>query len=396
MQYEPYLAERGKDLEGSAIREIFKILAEPGMISFAGGIPAPECFPYRELSEIARDILLNKGVQVLQYGVTEGYTPLREWVTERMRQQGLLKEGDAVIITTGGQQGIDLGAKVLLNEGDGVAVEAPSFVGALNALRSYRARLYGVPLDDDGMDMDALEGTLRAHPHIKLIYVIPTFQNPSGITMSLEKRKKLLALASQYDVLIMEDNPYEEQRFAGEPVPTLKSLDIEGRVLYLGSFSKVLSPGMRVGWACGPATIIQRMTVMKQVNDVHTNLLAQMMILEYDRLYGLDAHVAEVCRTHQEKYRLMLACMDRYLPAERVSWTRPQGGLYIWCTLKDGHDAAELVKRCAERKVAFVPGSAFAIDSAAPNPGFRLNFSAALPEKIEEGIRTLGDVIRTL
>lgn len=396
MQYDPYLAERVKGLEGSAIREIFKILSEPGMISFAGGIPAPECFPHEELAEIARDILMNQGVQALQYGVTEGYGPLRDWVTDRMRAKGLLHEGDAVLITTGGQQGIDLGAKVLLNEGDGVAVEAPSFIGALNAFRAYNTRLYGVPMDDDGMNMEELEDTLKTNPHIKLIYTIPTFQNPSGITMSLTKRKKMLELAAQYDVLIMEDNPYEEQRFAGEPMDTVKSLDTEGRVLYLGSFSKMLAPGMRVGWACGPATIIGRMTVVKQVNDVHTNLLAQMMIMEYDRRHGLDRHVAEARTVHGEKCRWMLACMDRYLPMEKTAWTRPQGGLYIWCTLKDGGDSAALVKQCAARKVAFVPGNAFAVDMDAPNPGFRLNFSAALPEKIEEGIRTLGDVIRSL
>ena len=396
MQYDPYLAERVKGLEGSAIREIFKILSEPDMISFAGGIPAPECFPHEALAEIARDILINQGVPALQYGVTEGYGPLRDWVIDRMSGKDILKDGDAALITTGGQQGIDLGAKVLLNEGDGVAVEAPSFIGALNAFRAYNTRLYGVPMDGDGMDMEALADTLKANPHIKLIYTIPTFQNPSGITMSLTKRKKLLDLAAQYDVLIMEDNPYEEQRFAGEPVATVKSLDTEGRVLYLGSFSKMLAPGMRVGWACGPSAVIGRMTVVKQVNDVHTNLLAQMMIMEYDRRHGLDKHVAEARAVHGEKCRWMLACMDRYLPMDKVAWTRPQGGLYIWCTLKDGGDSTALVKQCAARKVAFVPGSAFAADMDAPNPGFRLNFSAALPEKIEEGIRILGDVIREL
>ena len=396
MQYDPYLAERVKGLQGSAIREIFKIIGQPDMISFAGGIPAPECFPNEQLAGIARDILMDHGVQALQYGVTEGYGPLLEWVTDRMRHKGLLKENDAVLITTGGQQGIDLGAKVLLNEGDGVAVEAPSFVGALNALRAYNTRLYGVPIDDDGMNMEALEQTLKANPHIKLIYAIPTFQNPSGITMSLAKRKQMLEIAARYDVLVMEDNPYEEQRFAGEPVATVKELDTEGRVLYLGSFSKMLAPGMRVGWACGPAPVIGRMTVVKQVNDVHTNLLAQMMIMEYIRRHDLDAHVAEARGVHGEKCRWMLACMDRYLPMEKVTWTRPQGGLYIWCTLLDGGDSTALVKQCAARKVAFVPGSAFAVDMAAPNPGFRLNFSAALPEKIEEGIRTLGDVIRSL
>ena len=396
MQYEPYLAERVKGLKGSAIREIFKIIGQPDMISFAGGIPAPECFPHEELGEIARDILMKEGVKALQYGVTEGYGPLRDWVTDRMGDQGLLKEGDAVLITTGGQQGIDLGAKVLLNEGDGVAVEAPSFIGALNAFRAYNTRLYGVPLDDDGMNMEALKQTLTANPHIKLIYTIPTFQNPSGITMSLATRKKMIELAARYDVLIMEDNPYEEQRFAGEPVSPVKSLDTAGRVLYLGSFSKMLAPGMRVGWAVGPAPVIGRMTVVKQVNDVHTNLLAQMMIMEYDRRHGLDQHVAEARNVHGEKCRWMLSCMDRYLPMEKVAWTRPQGGLYIWCTLKDGGDSAALVKQCAARKVAFVPGNAFAADMDAPNPGFRLNFSAALPEKIEEGIRILGDVIRAL
>lgn len=396
MEYDQYLAERVKTLKGSAIREIFKIINKPDMISFAGGIPAPERFPNEELAAVAQDILTHKGVQALQYGITEGYYPLREWVAERMREQGILQEGDEVLITTGGQQGIDLGAKVLLNEGDGVAVEAPSFIGALNALRAYNARLYGVPMDGGGMDMEALERTLADNPHIKMIYAIPTFQNPSGITMRLERRKKMLALAETYDVIVMEDNPYADQRFAGEPVATLKELDTHHRVLYLSSFSKILSPGMRVGWACGPAAIIGRMTVAKQVNDVHTNQLAQMMIMEYICRYDLAAHIRELQNTHGEKCRWMLACMDRYLPADKVTWTRPQGGLFIWCTLADGSDATDLVKRCAERKVAFVPGNAFAVDQEAPNPGFRLNFSAALPEKIEEGIRILGDVINSL
>jgi 2-aminoadipate transaminase len=396
MDYTGYLAQRVKGLKGSAIREIFKIINKPDMISFAGGIPAPECFPNEQLAEIARDILLHKGKEALQYGVTEGYGPLREWVIDRMQAKCIMKKEDALLIITGGQQGIDLGAKVLLNEGDGVAVEAPSFIGALNALRAYNARLYGVPMEKDGMDMDALEQTLKGNPGIKMIYTVATFQNPSGITMSLEKRKRLLALAAQYDVLVMEDNPYEEQRFAGEPVPTLKELDTQGRVLYLGSFSKMLSPGMRVGWACGPVALIGRMTVTKQVNDVHTNQLAQMMIYEYTQRHDIDAHIQELANVHGEKCRWMLACMDRYLPAGRVEWTRPQGGLYIWCHLKDGADAAALVKKCAARKVAFVPGNAFAVDMDAPNPGFRLNFSAAPPERIEEGIRILGEVIGSL
>ncbi|MEG1880645.1 MAG: PLP-dependent aminotransferase family protein, partial [Oscillospiraceae bacterium] len=252
-----------KDLEASAIREIFKLLAKPGIISFAGGAPDPTLFPKEKLAEAARDVLINQGNVALQYGVTEGYAPLRTWVSDRLTQQGVIGENDETIIVSGGQQGIDLAAKSLINAGDGVICEQPSFIGGLNAFRSYNAEIYGVPVLDDGLDTDMLEEILKAHPNVKILYTIATFQNPSGITMTLEKRKKVLALAEKYDFIIFEDNPYGELRFSGADVPTIKSMDTNGRVVYLGSFSKILSPGMRLGFTSCDKLLMERMIICK-------------------------------------------------------------------------------------------------------------------------------------
>lgn len=382
-------------LEASAIRETFKLLAKPGIISFAGGAPDPNLFPTEELSEIAGEILLNDGKTALQYGITEGYAPLRDWVKARLKAQGIGGENDETIIVSGGQQGIDIAAKSLLNAGDGVVCEEPSFIGGLNAYRSNNAELYGVPVLSDGIDTDRLEELCKEHKNIKILYTIATFQNPSGITMSYEKRKKVLELAEKYDFIIFEDNPYGELRFGGEVVPTMKSMDKEGRVVYLGSFSKILSPGLRVGFTCANRELMERMIICKQVADVHTNVLAQMIAYRFVTKYSIDEHIAKLCKCYGEKCALMIECIEKYFP-KCISHTTPEGGLFLFCTMPEGFDTQMVMKKALEKNVAFVPGSNTMIDDKAPSNSFRLNYSTASEEDIKVGIRLLGEVLHEL
>ena len=392
MNMENIFSNKVTGLKGSTIREIFKLIKQPDIISFAGGLPAPEMFPNQELADISKEILEKQGTIALQYGITEGYDPLRDMVRENMQAVGVLKGNDEAIIVSGAQQGIDLTAKVLLNEQDGVIVENPSFVGGLNAFRAYNASMYSVDVKEDGMDLDQLENLLSAHSHIKLIYTIPTFQNPSGITMSLEKRKQLLQLAKKYNVFIIEDNPYGELRFKGEAVATLKSIDDENRVIYVGSFSKTLSPGLRLGWLVAHPEIVEKVLVVKQVNDVHTTMLAQMLATEYMKKYSMDEHITKISALYGEKCEFMLTCMDKYFP-DFCNYTRPEGGLFIWCTLPDRYNAIALMKESVKHKVAFVPGNTFMVDMEKPSNCFRLNYSIMSMTKIEEGIKILGKVL---
>ncbi len=386
-------SDKVKHLEASAIREIFKMLAKPDIISFAGGAPDPNLYPKKEFAEIAKDVLENEGATALSYGITEGYAPLRQWTRERLQSQGILKAEDDVIIVSGGQQGIDLCSKSLINPGDGVICEEPSFIGGLNCFRSYNAELFGVPVLDDGLDTDKLEEILKEHKNIKLLYTISTFQNPSGITISIEKRKRILELAEKYDFLIYEDNPYGELRFSGEEIPTLKSLDKQGRVIYFGSYSKVLAPGMRLGFTSAPAPLLERMIICKQTQDVHTNVLSQMIAYKFVTTYSIDEHIAKLRVAYGKKCKLMMDLMDKYFP-KSVKHTCPDGGLFLFCTLPEGYDSKELMKRAVERKVAFVPGTSCMIDDKATYNTFRMNYSTASEEEIEKGIKVLGEVIK--
>ncbi|MBE7031785.1 MAG: PLP-dependent aminotransferase family protein [Ruminococcaceae bacterium] len=385
-------SDRVKHLEASAIREIFKLLAKPGIISFAGGAPDPELFPKKEFAELAKEILETQGNTALQYGITEGYAPLRQWVKERLIGQGVLTQDDDVIIGSGGQQGIDLATKSLINPGDGVICEEPSFIGGLNCFRSYRAELYGVPVLSDGIDTEKLEELLKEHKNIKVLYTIATFQNPSGITISLEKRKKILELADKYDFLIYEDNPYGELRFSGEEIPTMKSLDKNDRVIYFGSFSKILAPGMRLGFVSAPVALLERMIICKQTEDVHTNVLSQMIAYEFVTRNSIDEHIAKLRAAYGKKCKLMMDCMDKYFPSE-VEHTCPEGGLFLYCTMPDGYDSKELMKKALEKNVAFVPGTSCMIDDKATYSTFRMNYSTASEEDIEKGIKALGEVL---
>ncbi len=389
-------ASRMDGVKGSAIREMFKLMADPDIISFAGGNPSPDTFPAKALENIASNELKKNPAKCLQYSVTEGYAPLVTKVSERLKAQNILKETDKVIITTGGQQGIDLGTKAIINPGDGIACETPSFIGALNCFRTYEAKLYGIPLLEDGLDTDILDKTLEENKNIKILYIIPTFQNPMGITTSYEKRIKILEICKKHNVLIIEDNPYGELRFKGEDIPTLKALDEDGdTVLYCGSFSKVLSPGMRIGFACANEKLIEKMVVLKQVNDVHTNIFSQIIADEWLSECDFEEHLALCRRVYEKKCELMLKTMDEEFP-EFVTYTRPEGGLFIYCTVNKDVDTAELVKESIKNKVAFVPGCNFMTDVSEKTNRFRLNFSTPSDENIVKGIKILANLLKTL
>jgi 2-aminoadipate transaminase len=385
-------SQKVKDMKPSAIREIFKSLTDPSVISCAAGNPSPLSFPVEQMHGIANEIFEKEAGFAFQYGITEGYPRLREQVRERLLTRfNTGSENDEVIITTGGQQGIDLFAKVLCNEGDTVICENPSFIGALNAFRSYNTNLVGVDLEEDGINIEALENALKANPNTKIIYVIPTFQNPAGITTSLEKRKAILDLAEKYDCLVLEDNPYGELRFAGEDVPTIKSLDTNGRVLYCSSFSKILSAGMRIGFVCGPKELVQKIVVVKQVNDVHTNLFFQMVASKFIDKYGLDDHIESIRKLYRDKCNLMLSELDKHIAGKAV-YTRPEGGLFIWLTV-DGGNGDEIAKKAIANKVAVVTGSSFNPIQGGFSPSVRLNYSTPSDEQIIEGVKRLAEVL---
>lgn len=396
IDYSEFFADRVKPMKGSAIREMFKRMADPEIISLAGGNPAAELFPGEELSEIARDILKENPTLALQYGTTDGYPGMKECAKARAKKAGAYNDGDEIIIMTGANQGIDLTAKAVINKGDKIIVENPSFIGSLNAFRSYECRLVGVEVEADGMNMEKLEEAFIANPDAKLLYTIPTFQNPTGTTMPLAKRKRLLELASKYNVLIIEDNPYGDLRFTGDEVPTLKSLDTENRVIYCGSFSKILSPGMRLGYIVGPAPLLEKIEMLKQVNDVHTPMLTQLMCVEFMKRYDIDEYIEKNRQLYGKKCRIMLDTMEEVFPKGKVSWTVPEGGIFMWCSCSGIDDISSVVDACLEKKVAIVPGSNFATDITAPSKQFRLNYSSVSPEKIEEGVRRVGAVLNEL
>ncbi len=394
MEYK--ISNKFKNMKPSAIREIFKSLGRPGAISFAAGNPSPESFPVDDFKRIANDILTQEPITALQYGITEGYAPLRELVKERLKRvYSIGGESDETIIVTGGQQGIELCCKVMCNEGDVVICENPSFIGALNAFRSLGARLVGVPLNEEGMDVQALENALKSNPSTKIIYTIPSFHNPAGITSTLENRKAVYALAQKYDVLIIEDNPYGDLRFSGENVPTYKSMDVDGRVVYCGSFSKILSAGIRVGTLTANKELVSKIVVAKQVEDVHTNVFFQMVCYRYIKECDLEAHIEKIRRLYKHKAELMISTLEKYMPKD-VSFTRPQGGIFLWCSLPEGMKLSDFIARCSDKNVFVVPGTAFLPDESEPTRSFRLNYSMPTDDEIENGIKIIAQVIESL
>lgn len=389
------ISEKMKNLKPSAIREIFKSLSDPSIISFSGGNPAPETFPIDEIAAISADIYAKDGAAALQYNISEGYPPLREAVETRLRDKfGIGGEGDSLIIVSGGSQGIELAAKVLCNDGDAVICEDPTFIGALNAFRTNGAKTIGVPAAG-GIDPDALEAAIVAHPEAKMVYLIPNFHNPMGTTMPFEKRVAIYEICKKHSILIFEDNPYGELRFAGEDVPSIKSIDKDGIVIYCSTFSKILSAGMRVGYVCAPSALTQKMVVCKQVEDVHTNTFFQMVCHRYMTELDMDAHIRSIREVYRHKCSLMLSCLDEMMP-KSVTYTRPEGGLFIWCTLPDNIPCDGVVKAALERKVAVVPGTAFNCDEHAPSPSFRLNYSMPSDDQIKRGVEALSDAVRAV
>ncbi len=394
MEY--YFSDKLKALKPSAIREIFKSLGDPEMISLAAGNPNPLSFPVEDLSRIAADIFADSASAALQYGTTEGYAPLVKEVEKRMKEKfDIGRDGDMTLITSGGQQGIELACKALCNEGDVVLCEDPTFIGALNAFRSCGAKTVGLPVGEDGIDADELDRKLSEIKNVKIVYLIPTFQNPGGFTTSLEKRKAIYAVCKKHGVMIIEDNPYGELRFAGEEVPTLKSMDTEGIVLYSSSFSKILSAGMRVGYMCGPEPVIQKMVVAKQSEDVHTNLFFQMLTYRFMTECDLDSHIAGIRKLYRDKCNLMLETLDRVMP-ECVTYTRPEGGLFLWLTLPEKIAMTDFVKKALEYKVAVVPGSTFLCDTNDTINAVRLNYSTPTDEAIVKGCELLGAVVKEM
>lgn len=389
-------SDRVRSLSPSAIREILKYAADPAVVSLSAGNPAPEAFPAEDIAEISSRLLRERPVDALQYGTTEGYAPLRERLTAYLRaKHGIGREFDRVLITAGAQQGAELAVKVLCNPGETVICEEPSFIGSLNSFRSLGAKLAGVPIEADGMDMDALEQALRSHPEARFIYTIPNFQNPSGVTMSFEKRKRLYALAKQYGVLILEDNPYGELRFAGEDVPAVKSLDEDGLVIYLGSFSKVLAPGLRVGCAVAPEPVLKKMTVCKQGEDVHTAMWPQIVCDEYMKTRDFEAHLRALRAIYRDKAALMQSLVREHLVPHGAAFHPVEGGLFLWCRLPDGVDMPSFCTRAVrEFKVAVVPGSAFLTTENAPSQHIRLNYSTPSDDAMRRGLERLGRLAR--
>lgn len=385
------------DLQASAIREILKFTSAPGVISFAAGNPAPEAFPTEKVAEISAELLRDDPVLALQYSVTEGYAPLRDFLKNWMKSRNCFNpDMDDIIVTSGAQQANELACKVLLNEGDTLICESPCFIGSLNAFRSYNVNLVGVEMEEDGINLEKLEETLKTEKNVRILYLIPNFQNPTGRTMSLEKRKAVYQLACKYDFIILEDNPYGDLRFAGEHIPSIKSMDTEGRVIYSGTFSKILSPGFRTGYVSAPAPIIQKIVVCKQVSDVHSNIWAQVVCHRFMTSVDLDKHFAELADIYREKCSLMCSYIDNEF-SKKITYTKPEGGLFIWCTLPEGSNMQDFcTKAVRDYKIAVVPGNAFSVNENEKSYSFRLNFSTPTNQQICDGMKILAAMTKEM
>lgn len=389
------IAERMQGVSGSAIRELFKLLGDPEIISFGGGNPAKECFPKEDIRAITDELLLEKSDILLQYGATEGYLPLRKAYIEKILPDlGLTAKLENVLALTGSMQGLDLICKTVINPGDVVLVEEPSFLGALQTFNVAQAKLVPVPLHTDGLHVDELEALVREHKPV-MFYTIPTFQNPTSWVSGVEARKTIARLAAEYDMLVIEDDPYAALRFSGEKLPTIKSFDTSDNVILLSSFSKTISPGMRVALCCGNPELIHKMTIAKQGTDTHSPNLNQAIIAEYLNRDLLPAHIAEISKVYANSARIMTEAMDEHFP-DWVNYEKPVGGLFIWCTLPEGWDAQEVFNRAVERKVAFVPGEPFFSVRGRGKNTFRLNFSAEPEARIREGIKRLGGLLKEM
>ncbi len=394
-------ALRTANLSSSVIRELLKLTEDPEVISFAGGLPAPEVFPLAEVETACRRVIAEQGHRALQYGTTEGYLPLREMLVRHMERYGIRVTPANILITSGSQQALDLIGKLMINSGDRILTEAPTYLGGLQAFNAYQAQYVTVPIDQDGMQVELLEAQLRTGP--KFLYVLPNFHNPAGTTLPLERRRRLVELASRYGTPILEDDPYGQLRFEGDHLPPLVDIDSEyhgataagrpfrGGVIYLSTFSKTLAPGLRVAWVVAPADVIAKLVQMKQGSDLHTSTFNQMVVYETARGGFLDRHVRRIRSVYGERRAAMLSALEKHMPPG-VEWTRPQGGLFLWATLPPGLDAADVLRDAVQAKVAFVPGKAF-FPGAGGERSMRLNFSYCAPATLEEGVRRLAEVV---
>ena len=386
-------ANRMSLLTGSEIRELLKLTSQPDIISFAGGMPAPELFPVEGVKEAAIQTLDERGRAALQYASTEGDPALRKHIAARMEaKNGIKTDIDHVLVTSGSQQGLDFSARVFVNPGDVIILESPSYVGAVNAFKACEPKFVDIPTDGEGMIMEELEKVLSTTDNVKMIYVIPDFQNPSGRTWSLERRQKFMEIINKYEVPVVEDNPYGELRFEGTSLPSLKSMDTKGLVIFLGTFSKILAPGYRLGWVCAETEILGKYNFMKQASDLQASSIGQMETAKFLDLYNLDEHVEKIKAVYVKRRDCMLKAMEDYFP-EGVTWTHPDGGLFTWVTLPDYMNAKELAPQCLDKKVAYVPGGGFFPNGGHDNT-LRLNYSCMPEEKITEGIKRIGEVIK--
>lgn len=386
-------ADRMGKIEGSAIRELLKLTSRPEVISFAGGMPAPELFPVEEMKKVSVAVLEEQGRVALQYTSTEGYLPLRQKIADRMNKTLKTSVGpDDILITSGSQQGLDFSGKTFIDKGDVILCESPSYMGALNAMKAYEPEFIEINTDNDGMIMEDLEKVLASNDKVKMIYVIPDFQNPSGRTWPLERRLKFMEIINKYEIPVIEDNPYGELRFDGESLPSLKSLDTKGLVVYLGTFSKIFCPGYRLGWTCAAPEILGKFNICKQGADLQASTISQMEVSKFMDMYDLDEHVEKIKACYVKRRDIMLKTMKEEFP-DCVEFTHPQGGLFTWVTLPEKINAGEMAKKCLEKNVAYVPGESFY-----PNGGVyntcRLNYSNMPEEKIVEGIKRMGEVLR--
>jgi len=386
-------ARRMEHLQASEIREILKVTERPDMISFAGGLPAPELFPVEEIITVNRIVLEEQGSKALQYTTTEGYTPLRKWIANRMNSRlGTSVDFENILLTHGSQQALDLSGKVFLDEGDVVLCESPTYLAAISAFRAYGCEFIEVPTDNDGMIPDELERILATTERVKIIYVIPDFQNPTGRTWSLERRERLVKTAVKHQVVVVEDNPYCELRFEGEALPSVKSFDQVGCVLCLGTFSKIFCPGYRIGWVAGDKSTIEKYVMVKQGADLQCNTIAQMEIAKYLELYDVNEHIAKIREVYRRRRDLTVKTMEEEFPPE-VVFTRPHGGLFAWVELPTNVNSRDVLIKSLEKKVAFVPGGSFFPNGGKENT-FRINFSNMPENRIVEGLKSLAQVLR--
>ncbi len=385
-------ASRINGLKPSDIQEMFKVISKPEVISFASGVPDPALFPAEAIEQITGKIINQEGRVALQYNTTEGYVPLREKIMSRMEGNGVETDVESIIISSGAQQGLELSAKLFLDKGDAVVCESPTYSGAISAFKSYSPEFIEIKTDKNGMKIDELEKTLKTKDNIKMIYVIPDFQNPTGKSWSIKRRKELIELSKLYDIPIVEDGAYEEIYFTDDKKPTLRSLDNEGKVIYLGSFSKTFCPGFRVGWIEGRSAIINKYIIVKQSSDMHTNILAQMQINKYLESNDFDAHIADINSAYKNKKDKMIRAIEKYFPKDCLH-TCPKGGMFIWIEMPDKLDGREVLNEAIKKNVAFIPGESFYPGREIKNT-FRLNFSNAEEDKIDIGIKKLSEVIK--